>query len=352
MVQGGVTVIKVLVPKLPTTESLIPYLKMIEGSRHASNFGQLVQLLERRLSERYHGAHVVTVANCTLGLETVLQCEREDGADRIGFPALTFPATALAARHAGLTVLLDDVDPDTWGDGYVSAFGLPGYGPGVIDAAGAFGEQEVPRGTVAVFSLHATKPLGAGEGGFIVTHDAQQAARYRRMTNFGMQNGVSLGDGTNAKMSEYHAAVALASLDAWDREPWLNLFDMYTDFLPACVRPQKRARGVYSLMPVLLPCDAAPVLSEMARFGIECRRWYHPCVAEHPLFTVENWRRKFPVTALLSDRLLGLPWHLHLTRTQVEGICWALAESVKTHGQKREGENSSGSMEESQSRAG
>ena len=325
--------IKLLVPNMPTTADLLPYLRAIDDNRWYSNFGPLVGELESRLSEHYGGAHVVTTSNGTTALEIALRYEKERGVEFVGFPALTFPATALAAYNVGMTVLFDDVDPDTWCGSYVSTFGTPTKGPGLIDAAGAFGEQNVPRGTTACFSLHATKILGCGEGGYIVTWDAEAARVYRRMTNFGLENGVSTGVGTNAKMSEYHAAVALASLDRYSRDPWLRLWDWYAYELPACVTVQKRPRGVYPMMVVKLPVPAQGVLEYMARAGIECRRWYYPPVHRHPLFHNAKLP-KLPVTEDLAEHLIGLPWHLWLTRLEVRSVCRTLTAAVSAAQEK------------------
>lgn len=322
--------IKLLQPKLPTTDALIPLLRRIEEARWASNWGQLVIQLEDALSEKYNGAHVVTTSSCTSALEIMLRHQKNIGFTHVGFPALTFPATALAAHNVGLEVLMDDVDPDTWGGSYVSTFGLPTHG-GFIDAAAAWGEQTVPVGTTACFSLHATKMVGAGEGGYIVTHDAVAAKIYRAMTNFGLHNGVSLGHGTNAKMSEYSAAVALASIAGYDREAWCRLHDWYAYYLPACVVQQKRPRGAYPIIAVKLPVPAQPVLEAMRQDGIECRRWYCPPTAAHPLFHDVGWREKLPVTAALSETLLGLPFHLYLTEADVITVCEALARIISQH---------------------
>lgn len=319
--------IKLLQPKLPTTDALIPYLRRIEEARWASNFGQLVLQLQDTLSEKYNGAYVVTTSSCTAALEIMLRHQKNIGFTHVGFPALTFPATALAAHNVGLEVLMDDVDPETWGGSYVSTFGLPTHG-GFIDAAAAFGEQTVPEGTTACFSLHATKMVGAGEGGYIVTHDADAAKQYRAMTNFGLHNGVSLGHGTNAKMSEYNAAVALASLDAYDREAWCQLHDWYAKHLPSCVVQQKRPRGAYPIIAVKLPVPAQQVLEAMRAAGAECRRWYCPPTCDHPLFHDVKWREKLPVTAELSETLLGLPFHLHLSEQDVVTVCEELARIV------------------------
>lgn len=319
--------IKLLQPKLPTTDSLIPRFRKIEEARWASNFGAQVIELEDKLSAHYDGAYVVTMASCTTALEIMLRHQKNIGFEFVGFPALTFAATALAAYNVGLEVLLDDVDADTWGGSYVSTFGLPTEG-GFIDAAAAFGEQRVPAGTTACFSLHATKMVGCGEGGYIVTNDKDAAAQYRAMSNFGLRNGISLGTGTNGKMSEYHAAIALESLAAYDREAWLRLHDWYAAHLPASVVQQKRPRGAYPIIAVKLPGLAQPVLEAMRQAGVECRRWYCPPLSAHKLFFQKGWQRRLPVTADLADRLLGLPYHLHLTEQDVITVCQTLEKTV------------------------
>ncbi len=319
--------IRLLQPRLPTTDSLIPRLRKIEENRWASNWGQFVIELEDTLSIKYDGAYVITTSSCTAAIEIVLRHAKETGVESVGFPALTFPATYLAAHNVGINVELDDVDPDTWCGSYVSLWGVPTTGE-FIDAAGAFGEQKVDQSMTAAFSLHATKMVGAGEGGYIVTHDRYAAKEYRAMTNFGLHDGLSVSHGTNAKMSEYAAVVALSSIEQYDRQAWLQLFDWYAKHLPDTVVQQKRPRGAYPIMSVKLPCPAEPVMKKMRAAGVETRRWYTPPLCEHPLFHERNWRERLPVTAELADRLIGLPYHLWLTEDDVIAVCAALQQSI------------------------
>lgn len=332
--------IRLLVPSMPSVDKALPYLRQMEENRRYTNFGPLVVQLEERLSEKYVGAYVVTCANATLGLELAYTLKMIQGYRKIELPSLTFPATWLAANRSGLEIKPIDVDPETWVAPGVSGFGVPSYGP-VVDAAGAFGEQDVPlvrAGMTAVFSLHATKPLGCGEGGFIATWDAGEAEELRRMSNFGIADGRSIGPGTNAKLSECHAAFALAALDAWDREPWLRLYDWYDRLLPASVVKQKRPRGVYSLLPVKTPINAEIVHKAMIAAGIETRRWYCPPMHRHPMFEKQGNRKdrraspvKLPVTDDLAEHLLGLPYHLHLTESDVAKVCETLERCCATH---------------------
>jgi dTDP-4-amino-4,6-dideoxygalactose transaminase len=53
-------------------------------------------------------------------------------------------------------------DSKAW-DAFSAEHGVPV----LIDAAGVAGYQKIGPTTSAVFSLHATKPLGIGEGGFL-----------------------------------------------------------------------------------------------------------------------------------------------------------------------------------------
>jgi dTDP-4-amino-4,6-dideoxygalactose transaminase len=312
--------IKLLEPKMPAAETLLPYLQRMDKSRWYVNDGPMVRELEARLAAEYPWAEAVAVSSGTAGLEIVYRAMKLRGVESIQIPALTFVATGLAAHRAGLSVELVDVDPETWTAPAVAGFGVPVQGS-VVDAAGAWAEQGVPPWMTAVFSLHATKPLGAGEGGFIVTHNKEDADLYRRMRCFGMVEKVSVGEGTNAKLSEYHAAVGLASLESFDRAPWLELFDWYETHLPKEVVRQKRPRGVYPMLAVKLPIPAQPVLEAMRAEGIDCRRWYTPTLDEHPLFPGE-WN--LPVTKDLSEKLLGLPYHLYLTEADVIRVCHAL----------------------------
>jgi dTDP-4-amino-4,6-dideoxygalactose transaminase len=85
----------------------------------------------------------------------------------------------------------------------VSAFGAPvdlrGWDaftaetgiPAVLDAAAGVDTLR-PGMTPAVVSFHATKPLGIGEGGALVSVDAETIARFRSFANFGFGNGRQL----------------------------------------------------------------------------------------------------------------------------------------------------------------
>lgn len=99
--------------------------------------------------------------------------------------------------------------------------------PVVIDAASSFGtvtseEDEAShfgRGFegAVVFSFHATKSFGIGEGGLVYSMNHDLIKRIRQSGNFGFSSSrESVLQGLNSKMSEYTAAVALATLDQFE----------------------------------------------------------------------------------------------------------------------------------------
>jgi dTDP-4-amino-4,6-dideoxygalactose transaminase len=62
-------------------------------------------------------------------------------------------------------------------------------------------------GDVSTLSLHATKLVHAIEGGAVMSTAHKIAGKVRRLRNFGIGPGGALPAGTNARMSELHAAV-------------------------------------------------------------------------------------------------------------------------------------------------
>jgi dTDP-4-amino-4,6-dideoxygalactose transaminase len=362
-------IIKLLVPEMPKVEQILPYWQQIDENQWYTNFGPLVIELERRLSLSFSleptQVHVVSMANGTCALQIALEALKLRRGACVLVPGLTFVATATAIIRAGLTPLISDVNSESWlltpaiarvalaempFDAVmpVSTYGCPqdvaGWDlfsaetgiPVVIDAAGAWGNQKIGLTTKVAFSLHATKALGGGEGGFVASRHHAYAQSMRALSNFGIDahsGGLVFEAGENGKMSEYHAAVALAALDNWPTvaEARRNLHQHYTEWLlekiPALKLQAKPMDGVYSLMLVLLPPGfrAADIQLRLLGKDIETRRWYCPPLQDHPAFQ-RFAMGPLPIVDLLAERLLGLPFHLSLTGASIQRVIDCLAE--------------------------
>lgn len=364
------TKILLLVPKMPKTHQLVRYLEEIDSNAQYTNFGPLCERLEERFlgefnAEGRDGFSAIAVSNCTVGLELALQATGLEKGSRVLVPSLTFVASATAIVRAGMVPVFADVDEHTWAltkdialkyaslvDAFmpVSTFGYAHdpaswdevvrstQKPVVIDAAGAFGNQAPGRLTDVVFSLHATKSFGAGEGGIVVSASANRIRKIKQLSNFGIDTSVGLlaEFGTNAKLSEYHAAVGLAMYDMWEevKVARRHMAQMYVQELTSTTAKlsfqRKSENGVYPLLPVLLPScmKAAEVATSLASLGIQTRRWYCPPVHEHPAMRDMPFVGSLAVTREIGARIIGLPFHLDLDLEDIRYVARAVASVV------------------------
>lgn len=312
--------IKVMQPVMPTRAAILRYLSISYDMSWFSNNGPCVTLLEKITGG-------VTVANATLGLE--LASKYAFRKNKVRIPAFTFPATATALMRSGFLPVLCDVDDDWKLKNIdqqslpVCPFGCPVEGP-LVDAAGAWGNSIKSD---RVYSFHATKTMPAGEGGLVVGSIAESV---KRDANFGFGDQVVETVGTNAKMSEFHAATALASLDIFESTSRRRMYmeSRYRANLDGVVEFQNRPRGIYAIFPILVG-DAQKMQHELfEKYEIETRRWYVPTLEHHPAFAGLPKEGKLKKCAELNKRLLCLPFHLNLTDEEVDYVCERVIECV------------------------
>jgi len=358
-------------PQLPPTEAIDGYLELSRGERWFSNGGPCWRLLRDRLGERV-GAYCVPVANGTLGLMAALAAVLDDpgsGPKRSALmPSFTFLATAQAAVWAGLEPRLGDIAADHWhldpelleqtlGASEeigavlaVSAFGTPPPSetrqrweracrqagvPLIVDSAAGFGAiaaDAVPigaQGDVEVVSFHATKPFAIGEGGAVFTRDAALRDRLELAVNFGFRadRTVALTLGLNAKMSELHAATALAVLDQFDA-----ILARRRDAAAAIragagaeVQWQAEAeRSTWQFLPVALPSpERRQRLAANVEGEIETRVYYDPLHDLTPGYPILG--AGLERTDDLHRHILCLPMANDLSPAETGAIAAALA---------------------------
>lgn len=368
--------VPLLVPDMPSPQALLPWLERMYAARQYSNFGPLVRELESAFAQRFDvpQEHLTTVANATQGLELVLQALELPTGSHVLVPTFTFVATATAVLRAGHVPVLADVDEHTWMltpdiaraacaqvrvDAVlpVATFGMPcdmqawqqfeqdtGL-PVVIDAAAAYGSQwlQGAQGTL-VFSLHTTKSLPAGEGGLVVSTRPGLAAQVRQLSNFGINLrpaadvpvGTLAGMGTNAKMSEYHAAIGLVSLQKWELLAHARRAlqaDLMLELDQASgQRLTWQAQGTGG--PVMASTSlCARLPSEGARKALEqvcqqaritTRRWYLPLLSEMAVLHSRCQALPAPNAKALGEQLIGIPFFLGMKDEQRQRMVQAL----------------------------
>lgn len=345
--------IRVMQPRLPNLTRAAGRLRAVHERMLYSNFGPEVIELEHRFAERLgvEREQVVSASNATLGLTGAVVVS---AASDWVVPSFTFPASVSAALVGGGRVVLHDIHPDSWwldadevgrGEGIIAVapFGAAvdltryqGREEVVIDAAASLGTEpnlrDLPSTWAVVFSLHATKVLGAGEGAIAVFGDVERARRFRTWSNFGFHGTrESQFVGLNAKMSEFQAAYAHAALDDWEQEraEWEASRDLVVragDAVGLVTFAASRS-GITPYWIVVLPDAAATnrLAVELDGHGIGHRRWWSRGCHRMPGFEHVD-RRPLPVTEDVADRYLGLPMYRRMSEADVERIALALAK--------------------------
>ncbi len=233
--------------------------------------------------------HAVGVASGTEALRLALVALGVGPGDEVIVPALTAVPTAAAVCATGAVPVFVDVDPDTatmQPDCAAAAktsrtravipvhlYGrramLPDLGVPVLeDAAQAHGAlDQSASSAAAAYSFYPTKNLGGiGDGGAVVTDDAELAARVRLLRQHGMTaDYVHTAIATNARMSEVEAAALRVGLRC----------------LPAQTERRRDIARTYR--------DAAPELGWQATHDAHV---YHLCVGRVP--DRDAYRRRVP----------------------------------------------------------
>jgi len=226
------------------------------------------------------------------------------------------------------------VDTAAW-DAFTDETGIPV----IIDAAACFDAvASVPAArpgrSLTMISLHATKAFGIGEAGLIVSTDDAIIHRLRQIGNFGIW-GLPEGQilGYNGKLSEYHAAVGLAALDAWP-ERRAALVSRTARYLAEIARvPRVRTIPTYgqgwisAYCTICVPDHVHAIEDHLAYMGIESRRWWQNGVHVQPAY------RRFPHDALpateqLAAQALSLPFSHDLTDAQIVRVIDCLESAL------------------------
>ena len=302
--------IEIMRPLLPKKEAITKYLDRIDESRWYSNGGALVKEYESRLQSRF-GVPAVATSSCTSALTACLLALDLPRGSTVAVPSFTFAATVHAILAAGHLPYFVDMNPlwsiDMWPAEhllktahpvnaaiYVSQFGAPvkidvldeatkrsGI-PIIVDAAGAFDAQPVGKTPVCI-STHCTKVFGSGEGGMVLSSDAEFLNKVREICNFGFDYARDVAHiGINGKMSEYHAAVGLASLDTWSetREKWHEIKKYYVEAFSdiSLPNPLYSLDWVGSLFNIRLSVPVEPLIKKLADKGVMARQiWGNAC---------------------------------------------------------------------------
>ncbi len=333
--------------------------------------GPRVAEFEAAFASAIGAGHAVAVSSCTAGLHLALVAAGIGPGDEVVVPSLSFIATANAARYVGAVPVFADVDeatqnltPATVEPGLtgrtravilVDQAGVPAdlddmralcdpRGIMVIeDAACAVGSvyrgRPVGAGAdLAAFSFHPRKLLTTGEGGMLVTPDAQVAARLRRLREHGMDVSAAQRHasrqpvierytevGFNFRMTDVQAAIGLVQLTRLGRliTRRRELAQRYQRLLAGAgglrtiddpAFGTTNYQSFWVLLPGDFPVSRDALLRRLADAGVSARRGImathlEPAYDDRPRITL-------PVTERLTARSLILPLFHDLTKDE------------------------------------
>ncbi len=349
---------------LPPLDEYISQLEKIWESGQLTNNGPLLRELEDKLRDYFGVKHLFMVANGTLGLQIALK------ATGITRKVITTPFSYVATTDAILwekaTPVFADinshdycidpgkvdalVDADTEA---IMAVHVYGYACDVAalediarrhrlkiiyDAAHTFGSRLNGKalaayGDVSVLSFHSTKLFHTIEGGAVITNDDEVARKIRLHRAFGHIRDDYFTLGTNAKNSEFHAAMGLC---LFPRIPELlelrktvsQRYDALIEGLPI-VRPMPTVGGLeynHAYYPILFRTEEELFTAKMAleSAGIMPRRYFYPALSRLPYREGESC----PIAEDIATRTLCLPLSHEVTTEIQDNVVGIIAESL------------------------
>ncbi|MCA0251216.1 MAG: DegT/DnrJ/EryC1/StrS family aminotransferase [Actinobacteria bacterium] len=357
--------IHVVRPFLPPLAEYVQELESIWETHHLTHSGPKHQALTAALADYLSVPQVSLFANGHLALEAALQTLGVTG-EVITTP-FTFASTTQAIVHSGATPVFCDITADSYvmdpeliesliTDRTSAILPVHVYGnlcdhariqeiadahglKVIYDAAHAFGVTKDgigvgSYGDVSMFSFHATKVFHTIEGGGLTFADerlSQEFAAWRQFGQYGKEDSGAIG--TNAKLTEFGAAMGLVNLRHIDAtiEARRQLTLRYREHLASVPglslgEDIPGIRHNYAYLPVVFDPEEFgrsrdDVLRDLADNDIYARRYFHPLTSQFSVFEGRFPAEQTPVAAGIADRVLTLPLYAGLPASEVDRIC-------------------------------
>jgi dTDP-4-amino-4,6-dideoxygalactose transaminase len=351
--------------------------------------GPKVAEFEKRVAAYKGVRHAVAVNSCTAGLHLGCLALGLQAGDEVIVPAMTFCATINAVIHAGATPVLADVAADTFNldseqvrrkiTPRTKAI-MPVHFAGracdmdaltalaheykvkiIEDCAHAIeteyrGRKAGTFGECGVLSFYATKNIVTGEGGMVLTNDAELAARvkilalhgmsqdaWKRFSDDGYKHYEVVEIGFKYNMMDLQAAIGMHQIQRveayWEKRQriWEQYNVAFTSFpvrLPA--RIDGDSRHALHLYTMLIDNEAASItrdkfIAAMHRRNIGTGVHYRS-IAEHPIYQQRfGWKPEdYPNANVIGKSTVSLPLSPKLTDEDVEDVISAVQEVLRS----------------------
>jgi perosamine synthetase len=326
----------------------------------------IVAEFEKAFAAAVHREHGVAVSNGSVALDLALHALDLEAGDEVIIPSFTIASCLFAVLRTKATPVFIDVDPLTWNLSAatlhaaitprtrallaVHIYGLPIDMDPVValcdkhqvviieDAAESHtvtynGKLCGSFGLASTFSFYANKAITTGEGGMIVTDDANFAQRLRGLRNLAFLPApgprfVHEEIGWNARLSALQAALGKSQLQrmnevtAEKRRIGLAYHNALADHSLIQMQPTETSysRNMYWVVGLILsePLDARQVAKLLRDRGVDTRPFFYP-LHKQPMLSKYSLdaQPSLPVAERLGNQGLYLPSFVGITDDEV-----------------------------------
>lgn len=353
--------IMVTSPSMPPMEEYFEEIKTIWENKWLTHSGPKHSELQEKLGQYLGVDNVELFANGHLALELIIQAMGLTG--EIITTPFTFASTTQAILRNGLTPVFGDIEEEfyTLDADKIESLVTPKtsaimpvhvYGnvcdvekinavakkhnlKVIYDAAHVFGVKIGDKGIGAfgdasMFSFHATKVFNTIEGGCCTFFDASLSPRLKSIRQFGQEGELDVPYvGTNAKMTEFSAAMGLCNLrhinEAIEqrKKNVLKYRERLSgvDGIKLCPE-QENVESNYAYFPVVFDgfkYDRNEIAEKLAENNIFARKYFYPLT--NTFECIKTYRGNTPIAEHISQRVLTLPLYADLSTDDVDRIC-------------------------------
>lgn len=342
---------------LPPLEEYEKYLKQIWDRGLLTNQGPLLHAFEESIKSYLNADNFHFVTNGTLALQVALR-----GLDIIEGEVITTPFSYVATTSSILwercRPVFVDIEPDTFcidADKIEAAvtkdtkaimavhvFGYPCDVEAIeliakkhklkviYDGAHAFGvtykeKSLLDYGDISICSFHATKLFHTIEGGGIVVGDEGVSQKIELVKRFGHDGDDHYMLGTNAKASEFQAAMGLSNLKYLEqiideRKLLAKQYDSLLGDKLQKLPTHPETQHNYAYYPVVLESEEALLksMADLKEQNIFPRRYFYPSLNTLPYLSKT---RECPISEDISRRVMCLPLYVGLGEENIKRIC-------------------------------
>lgn len=337
-----------------------------------SSEGYFIKQFEEKFASYIGRKEGIAVANGSGALDIAVQALKIGLGDEVIMPTFTIISPAQSVVRAGAVPVLVDSDPVTWNMDVtqiearitpktkailvVHIYGLPvdmdpildlckKYGFYLIeDAAEMHGQTYKGKkcgsfGDISIFSFYPNKHITTGEGGMIMTDDAELAERCSKLRNLAFEpkgrRFIHNELGWNYRMTNMQAALGLAQLEKIDEHIIKkriigNAYQEGLKGLGGMLLPLKKteyAENIYWVFGLVAETQefCENTVSKLNGAGIGTRPFFW-CMHEQPVFLNRGLfvGERYPIAEKLARNGFYLPSGLGLCMEDVNRVCQIL----------------------------